>query len=90
MRFSIHSRALGRDVTFSRPGHAYVYVDLNGQPGTLGNQICYHGQLTGDTITYSGDEQPFFDGLCRSWWNMYLRHTSYERALDRELEGANR
>lgn len=71
--FTIHSRKLGRDLTFSRPGSGYIYVDINGQPGTLGKQICYGGGFIGATMSYSGDSQESFDTICRSWWRAFLK-----------------
>lgn len=71
MSFQIVSRKLGRVVTFSRPGGGYVFVDLNGQPGTLGNQICAGGALSGSTISCSGDAAEF-ERVCRRWWRQYL------------------
>ena len=75
MRHTIKTRKHG-NIEFSRPGKAYVFVDLNGQPGTLGNQICYGGGLMGSTITYDGDDQDGFVKLCKKWWRSYLRKTA--------------
>lgn len=79
MKFTIKSRALKRDVTFSIPGKVYIYADLNGQPGTLGNQICHGGSLMGSTMTYSGDDESEFSRICRKWFRAYLRDTAWER-----------
>ena len=79
MRITINSRALNQEVTFSRPGSGYVYVDLNGQPGTLGNQICDGGKLMGNTITYSGDDDAQFARVCRNWFRASLRDSAWER-----------
>jgi len=76
MKITINSRALGRKITFTRPGSSYVYVDLNGQPGTLGNQICDCGKLLGNAITYSGDDEAVFGRICRYWFRAYLRDTA--------------
>lgn len=73
MKTTISSRKYG-EVTFFCPGRGgYVWASLNGQPGTLGNQICRGGELSGDTISYHGDEAGL-DRLCRSWWRGYLRN----------------
>ncbi|MEN6320733.1 MAG: hypothetical protein ABFD82_18495 [Syntrophaceae bacterium] len=76
MKTTINSRKHG-EVTFSRPGKHYVYVDLNGKPGTLGNQICDGGELSGSTITFEGEDQATFDRSCRSWWKQYLKKQAY-------------
>ncbi len=74
MYYSINSRKLGEMVNFSRPGNFYVYVDLNGKPGTLGNQICDGGKMMGSTIGYRGDDDAVFATLCKKWWKSYLRN----------------
>ena len=74
MEFIINSHKLGRKLTFSRPGRCYVYVDMNGGTGTLGNQICDCGRLSGNTITYSGDDVAEFEHVCRRWYRSYIRN----------------
>ena len=76
MKTTINTRDHGA-VTFSRPGKEYVYVDLNGKPGTLGNQICDGGNLSGSTKTFQGDDEEAFDRFCRAWWKQYLRNERY-------------
>ena len=71
--FTINSRKLERTLTFSRPGKYYIFVDLNRQPGTLGNQICHGGGLLGNTISYSGEDQDVFERICRRWYRAYIR-----------------
>ena len=73
MSITINSRKLNRAVTFSRPGGGYVYADLNGESGTLGNQICRGGELIGDTISTSGATEAEFERVCRRWWAQYVR-----------------
>jgi hypothetical protein len=72
MIYSFYSRKLKHDVEFSIPGSSYIYVDLNGKPGTLGNQICHGGGLTGSTMSYSGDNQKKFEEICKNWWRKYI------------------
>ena len=73
MYTTIKSRKLGKDVTFfSGNGTCYVWVDLNNQSGTLGNQICYGGSLRGVTITFRGTQEAF-DRICRFWFKSYIR-----------------
>jgi hypothetical protein len=74
MHYALQSRTLQRTLTFSRPGRAYLYVDLNGQPGTLGQQICEHGGLRGSTLTYRGEDQQAFARICQRWYKAYLRN----------------
>lgn len=69
--FTINSRKIGREFTFSRPGDYYIYVDINGQNGTLGNQICDGGALNGNTLGYRGDDQDEFEAICRNWFRAY-------------------
>ena len=65
MKTTINSRNHG-EIEFFCPGNGkYVWVNLNGKTGTLGNQICDGGHLRGNTISYYGEE-PGFDAFCRS------------------------
>jgi hypothetical protein len=73
MIFTIKSRKLNKEITFSRPGSHYIYADLNGQPGTLGKQICEGGSTGGWTLMYSGDDQGQFEKVCRRWYRAYIR-----------------
>lgn len=73
MELTIHSRKLGRAITFSRPGSSSIYADLNGQPGTLGKQICRGGSTTGSTLSYSGEDQAEFEAICRRWYRAYRK-----------------
>jgi hypothetical protein len=73
MKMTIKSKILGKKIEFSRPGNFYIYVDLNGQPGTLGNQICENGGLMGSTIGYNGDDEERFITICRRWYRNYIR-----------------
>lgn len=69
----IKSRKLGRTITFSRPGSSYIYADLNGQPGTMGKQICRGGGTMGSTLSYDGDDQEQFEAICRRWYRAHIR-----------------
>ena len=74
MYFSINSRKLNKEVTFSIPDNGSVFVDLNGGEGVLGKQICHHGRLRGYTIKYTGDNQDNFETICRRWFTSFIRH----------------
>jgi len=76
MEYTIKSRKLKREVTFSRPGSYYIHVNLNGQPGCLGQQICKNGALSGSTLGILGDNYDFelqeaFERVCKAWWKQY-------------------
>jgi len=70
MELIINSRKLNRTITFSRPGRSYIYADLNGQPGTLGEQIC---DSNGYTHSYEGEDQEGFEKVCRRWYRAHVR-----------------
>jgi hypothetical protein len=74
MECVIKSKKLGRTLTFSRPGSSHIYVDLNGQPGFLGRQICAGGATSGSTLEYSGNCETAFKYICRSWHRSYVRY----------------
>ena len=73
MEFAINSKKAGR-IIFSRPGSYYIYADLNGKPGTLGNQICEHGCTMGNTIGYGGESHEGFEMVCRKWYRKYIKN----------------
>jgi hypothetical protein len=74
MKCELYSRKLKKTLTFSIPGASYVYVDINGQPGTLGRQICTGGCLMGSTISfYGGDGKEKFQAMCKNWLRQYLK-----------------
>lgn len=70
MEFTVKSKKLNKDITFSRPGKSYIYVDINGGEGTLGLQIC-KGTVC---IAYSGDDQLEFNKICRNWYRKYIKN----------------
>lgn len=73
MKYTFYSRKFGHEITFSRPGTGYVYVDMSGSnPGTLGRQICSGGGFLGSTLSYYGDSDDGFENFCRRWWKKYL------------------
>jgi len=74
MKLTIRSRKLGKKITFSRPGSDYIYVDLNGKPGTLGHQICIGGELFGSAIFYHGVDNAEFEKICRRWYRKFVSH----------------
>ena len=78
METTINSRKLGYPVTFYAPSSGgYVFVDLNGKSGTLGQQICAGGDVNcGSTLSYSGDPDNFGD-FCRRWFASYLRDVEF-------------
>lgn len=77
MKTTIKSRKLNKTVTFSRPGKHYIFVDLNGKEGTLGNQICARGSLMGSTLEYAGDDEAEFSRICRNWFRAYLKNEEF-------------
>lgn len=76
--FTIKSRKLNRTLTFNcaadaeDPKHkyGYIWVDLNGQPGCLGRQICEGGCLMGNTLMATEET---FEQVCRNWYRAYIR-----------------
>lgn len=73
MELQIKSRKLGKTITFSRPAGRYVYADLNGQPGTLGVQICRGGSTGGSAIECGGNDRAAFEVTCRRWYRAFVR-----------------
>jgi len=81
MRWTVKSKRLKRDVTFFCSGgfdpHSfydwrYIFINLNGKSGCLGNQICEKGELRGATlVAYSEDD---FISTAKKWWKQYLKN----------------
>lgn len=75
MKTTINTRRHG-ELTFFCPAYGeYVWVDMNGKPGTLGMQICDNGHLSGSTLSWYYDD---FESFCRKWWRAYLRNERAE------------
>jgi len=70
MELTINSRKLNRSITLSRPDRYYIYADLNGQPGTLGEQIRNN---TGYIHSYEGEDRDGFEKVCRRWYRAHVR-----------------
>ena len=74
MKYKFYSKKFKRYVTFSRPGDAYIYIDFRtGCGGICGDQICYNGGFTGNTVIYYGNDEHEFESICKRWWKQYLR-----------------
>lgn len=72
MKTTITTRNHG-NITFFRPNSGgYIWADLNGKPGTLGEQICQGGSTRGDCLSSHGGEAQF-RALCRKWWAARLK-----------------
>lgn len=68
---TIKSNILKKTLTFSKPGTGYIFVDLNGNAGSLGNQICKDGNLVGETIFHLGSDDEF-KKICKKWLRQYI------------------
>jgi hypothetical protein len=68
----INSRKLGKTLTFSKVGF-YLYVNLNGQHGYAGQQLCYGGRTLGHTIGFDGDDEQKFERIVRTWYRAYIK-----------------
>lgn len=66
MRLTIKSRVLEETFEFwMHDNGGYVYLETDGRPASTGHQICYGGDLLGDTITAT----PYsFKDTCRKWY----------------------
>jgi hypothetical protein len=73
MRFTIHSRTLGKAFEFWAPSSGgYVRREFPNRPGTLGHQICEGGGHMGDTLT-CGDSQQSLERVARRWYRQHMR-----------------
>jgi hypothetical protein len=69
----IRSKILNGTLTFSRSRSGYIYVDTNGKPYTFGDQICFGGRLSGNTMMYTGNDENEFAKMCRRWYRKFLK-----------------
>lgn len=74
MKTTINTKDHGKVTFFVQCSGGYVWVDLNGKPGTLGKQICQGGYMTGSTLSHNAESQADFDRFCRNWWAAHLRN----------------
>jgi hypothetical protein len=71
METTINGKILGKKLTFFIPGESgYVFVDLNGREGSLGNQICQGGRLLGSTLRASNQDD--LNRTAQRWYRAYL------------------
>lgn len=73
MEYTINSKKLGKKITFSSQNSGYIFVDTNGKPGLLGDQICQGGKFTGPTLFHIGEDEELFKKICKRW---YKKHVS--------------
>lgn len=73
MKYTIKSRVLKREITFSRPGFGNIYVDTNGKPDDMGDLVCYFGRTSGKTLIYRGEDQARFESICRGWYRAHRK-----------------
>jgi len=76
MNLTIKSRKLGHAMTYF--GHnGYIWVDINGEPGTLGKQLCYGGKFRGNTVMYnnwrSESAEADFKKEARAWHRAFIK-----------------
>ncbi len=54
--YTLYSRKFKQAFTFVAPGTPYIFIDWNGEPGTLNLRICDgEGMNAGSTMEYHGD-----------------------------------
>lgn len=85
MKITIESKKLSKIITFSRPGEYYIYADTNGQPRSLGQQLCVSGGWRGSAIGYKGEDEKEFSAICKKWLK---KHEALMESLPSEAESA--
>lgn len=69
LEFTLNSRTLGQELTFTQPGQCYVWLQFgNGER----QQICEGGRLSGATVMFTGGEDGF-KRMCRKWYRSYMK-----------------
>lgn len=69
---TIKQRSTGTEYRFWMPSQGgYVHLDTTGsKPGTLGEQICRGGRVSGSTLSATPET---FEKVCRNWYRAYVR-----------------
>lgn len=69
MEYILKSRILGRTFKFFKVSGrtSYIFVNLNGHEGTLGNQLV---RMNGSAY-FSDDEN--FKKTCKTWYREYVK-----------------
>lgn len=72
MQLTIKSRKLNRNFEFWAPDSGgYIFLESEGRPASLGQQICQGGGFTGSTLSARSPED--FEAQCRAWYRAHLR-----------------
>jgi hypothetical protein len=71
-RCTINTRTRGPVEFCAKKNGGYIFVDLNGQPGTLGWQVCEGGETSGHAL--SAKSQQHLERVVRRWWAARLRN----------------
>lgn len=73
MDLTIKTRDFG-PLNFWMPAEGgYVFLTRPGRPGSLGDQICKGGKLTGSTLSATPES---FAAVCRAWVRAYRKEAS--------------
>lgn len=83
MELIIKSKKLNRSLIFYKKMNgetikSYIFVNLNGNSGCLGKQLCEHGLLIGATIACTDRD---FKKECRKWYRQFVKNVDAVRAL---------
>lgn len=70
MNTTITSRSAGMFSFWMSDGGGYIFLESEGKPGTLGDQICKGGYFTGSCLSATPET---FEKVCHSWYRSWFR-----------------
>lgn len=73
MNIIIKSRTAGTFSFWMNAAGGYIFLESDGKPGTLGQQICKGGYFSGSTL--SGTPETF-EKVCRSWYRSHMKQAT--------------
>lgn len=73
LEFQVESKKYNKTVSFIRPGHGSIYVDLLGENKRIGEEGIFTQEVV-DMAVYGGDDQEAFEKICKAWWTAWLRN----------------
>lgn len=71
MELTIKSRTEGTFNFWMNEAGGYIFLESDGKPGTLGQQICKGGYFSGSTLSATPET---FGKVCRNWYRGYMKH----------------
>ncbi len=73
MNIIIKSRTAGTFSFWMNDVGGYIFLEADGKPGTLGQQICKGGYFSGSTLSATPET---FEKVCRNWYRSHIKQAA--------------